>query len=50
MMYWYFVKRAFDDVIIDIPFPSNDYLGDINDFVEIDGVGYIITDYAEEWI
>ena len=50
MRYWYFLMRTTDDVMIDTPISSPYYLGDINDYVEIDGIGYIITDYAEEMI
>jgi hypothetical protein len=44
----YFLKSAVDDQPLDKPICSDFYYGEIGDFVEIDGIGYIITDYAEE--
>ena len=48
-IFYYFLKRNLTDEVSKIPFVSNDYLGDISDFVSIDGVGYTIVDYAVEW-
>ena len=46
--YYYFLKRSVDDVMTKYPFCSMEFLGEIGDYVDIDGVGYIITDYAIE--
>lgn len=48
-VFYFFVKTSIDNVVRDTPICSDEFLGDIGDFVEIDGVGYIITDYAEEY-
>lgn len=48
MNYWYFLKSSVDDVETKEPIYSNTYLGEIGDFYDIDGVGYIISDYAIE--
>lgn len=48
MIYYYFLKRSLDDTKVEEPYPSLEYLGDISDYCEIDGVGYIIEDYASE--
>lgn len=48
LIFYFFVKSAFNDVQKEEPIYSTDFLGDIGDFCEVDGVGYIITDYAEE--
>lgn len=47
-IFYFFLKSSLDDTPIRNPICTEDFLGDIGDFVEIDGVGYIITDYAEE--
>ena len=46
--YFYFLKSALDDNINYFPTLSDNFLGDIGDYIEIDGVGYTIIDYAEE--
>lgn len=48
MIYYYFLKSTLDDTVLSNPINSNDYLGDIGDFIEVNGVGYIILDYVEE--
>lgn len=48
IIFHYFLKRSFDDTIVSIPYTTFDFLGDIGDFCTIDGVGYIIEDYATE--
>ena len=48
MIYYYFLKSTLDNSILPNPINSNSYLGEIGDFVEINGIKYIITDYAEE--
>ena len=48
IIFYFFVKRAVDDTKREEPICTNVFLGDIGDFCEIDGVGYIITDYTEE--
>lgn len=46
--FWFFIKRSLDDEIKIDPIYSDCFLGDIGDFIEIDGVGFIIIDYVEE--
>lgn len=48
IVFYYFLRRSFDDTAIRIPYTTFDFLGDIGEFVELDGVGYIIEDYATE--
>ena len=48
MNYWYFLKSSLDDVETKEPIYSDTYLGDVGDFYDMDGVGYIISDYAVE--
>lgn len=48
MMFYYFLKSSVDDVQREDPICTDEYLGDIGEFCEIDGVGYIIVDYVEE--
>lgn len=48
MIFWYFLKSSVDDVVKTSPICSQVYLGEIGDFVELDGVGFIIVDYAIE--
>lgn len=47
-IFYFFLKSSLDDVPAKAPICTDVFLGDIGDFVDIDGVGYIITDYAEE--
>lgn len=47
-IFYYFLRRSVDGIPMDRPYPSFDYLGEPSDFVELDGVGYIIEDYATE--
>lgn len=44
----YFLKSAVDDQPLDRPICTDCFLGEIGDFIEFDGVGYIVEDYAEE--
>lgn len=47
-VFYFFLKSSVDDEPAKYPICAEDFLGDIGDFVEVDGVGYIITDYTEE--
>ena len=47
-VFWYFLKRSLDNTQMRDPVPFFSYLGEIGDYVDLDGVGYIITDYAVE--
>lgn len=47
-LFWYFLKSSVDDIVRQSPICSECYLGEIGDFVELDGVGFIIIDYAIE--
>ncbi len=49
-IFYFFVKTSVGDVVRPNPICSDEFLGEIGDFVEIDGVGHIITDYAEEYL
>ena len=44
----FFLKSCLNDEVLKYPYMTDTFLRDIGDFVEIDGVGYIIVDYAEE--
>ena len=44
--FYYFLKTAVDEDPIEFPYHTDEYLGEIGDFIELDGIGYIITDYA----
>ncbi len=47
-IFYFFLKSSVDNVPTKHPVCTDNFLGDIGDFVDIDGVGYIITDYTEE--
>lgn len=47
-LFYFFVKRSIDDVMREAPICTTVFIGDIGEFCEIDGVGYIIVDYAIE--
>lgn len=47
-VFWYFLKRSIDDTAIE-PLCIEEYIGEIGDFVEIDGVGFYIDDYTVEY-
>jgi hypothetical protein len=47
-IFYYFVKSALNGDVKENPICSDEFLGDIGDFIEFNGVGYIIIDYAEE--
>ena len=47
-IFYYFLTRAIEDTPSAEPYCTDEYLGDIGDFVSIDGVGYYISDYAIE--
>ena len=47
-LFWYFLKSSVDDIVRKSPICSECYLGEIGDFISIDGVGYYIIDYAIE--
>ena len=48
LIFYYFLKSSLEGVVRDTPYITDIYMGDIGDFVTIDGVGYIIIDYAVE--
>ena len=47
---YYFLKSAMTEKEKENPICTDENIGEIGDFVEVDGAGYIITDYAEEFI
>ena len=47
-MFYYFLKRSIDDEPLSAPIITDTFMGDVNDYIEFDGVGYIITDFAVE--
>ena len=44
----YTLKTSLDEDVINEPFYSKKFIGDIGDFIEVDGVGYIVIDYKQE--
>lgn len=49
-VFYYFLTTSLDEIKRENPYVTDQYLGEVNDFVEIDGIGYYITDYAiETW-
>ena len=48
-IFYYFLKSSVDEVERPIPYPSDTFLGDIGDFICLDGVGYYITNYIMEY-
>lgn len=49
-IFYFFLKSAVDDIPVENPICTDDFLGEVGEFVELDGVGYIVTDYVEEII
>ena len=49
-VFYYFLKTAVDDMPVKDPIYSETFLGDIGEFIRIDGINYIIIDYVEEII
>ena len=47
-VFYYFVKRAIDNVKVEEPLYFEKFIGDIGQFIEIDGVGYVIVDFVVE--
>lgn len=47
-IFYFFVKSALDGTVKKNPICSDEFLGDVGDFIEFNGIGYIIIDYAEE--
>ena len=47
-VFYYFVKRAIDNVKVEEPLYFEKFIGDIGQFIEIDGVGYVIIDFVVE--
>lgn len=47
-VFYYFVKRAIDNVKVEEPLYFEEFIGDIDQFIEIDGVGYVIVDFVVE--
>lgn len=48
MIYYFFLKRTLTGEKRETPFCSTTFIGDIGDFIQIDGIGYQITDFAVE--
>lgn len=48
MLFYFFLKSSVDDTPKSSPVCTSVFIGEIGEFVELDGVGYIITDYAVE--
>jgi hypothetical protein len=46
--FWYFLKSALTNKEKKDPIAADEFLGDVGDFVEINGVGYIICDFVVE--
>lgn len=49
-IFYYFVKRALTGEVRELPICMDTYVGDIGDFFCFNGEGYIITDYAVEYV
>ena len=47
-IFYFFVNFAIDDEPCADPIITTDFIGDIGDYVERDGIGYFIRDYAIE--
>ena len=47
-IYWFFLRTALEDEKRANPICTDVFIGDIGEYVEIDGVGYYIDDYAFE--
>lgn len=50
MLFYYFLKRSMTGEMRELPICTDSWMGDISNYIEIDGVGYIIVDYAIEQI
>ena len=46
--FWYFLKSALTGVAKKDPVGFDYFIGDVGEFTEIDGVGYIICDFVVE--
>jgi hypothetical protein len=47
-LFYYFLRSAIDDSVNEQPYLTEDFLGEVGDFIELDGVGYYVEDYAME--
>jgi hypothetical protein len=47
-IFYFFVNSAIDDEPCTEPIITDEFLGDIGDYIEFDGAGYYIRDYAIE--
>ena len=47
-IFYYFVKRAIDNVEVKEPLYFEKFIGDVGQFIEIDGIGYVIVDFVVE--
>ena len=47
-IFYYFLTRAIEEEPMSEPYCTDVFLGNIGDFVSIDGVGYYISDFAVE--
>lgn len=47
-VFCYHLKNSIDDEMREAPLYTQTYIGEAGDFVELDGIGYIITDYTHE--
>jgi len=48
-IFYYFLKRNLTGRTKKTPYPSFDYLGEPGEYVNLNGVGYTIVDYAVEF-
>ena len=48
IVFYFFVKSTLTDNKREFPICTDQWLGDIGSYVEWDGIGYTITDYAVE--
>lgn len=49
-IFYYFLKRTLTGETSKYPITTDVYMGEIGDYVDLDGCGYIITDYAVEYM
>jgi hypothetical protein len=47
-IFYFFVNSSVDDQPRTDPIITDSFLGNVGDYVEFDGAGYYITDYAIE--
>jgi len=47
-LFYFFVNSSVDDEPRTEPIITNTFLGDVGDYVEVDGAGYYVRDYAVE--